>query len=801
MKARRKISMVLAIVALTAVLALGYFRFFNKQDEAFAAEPAYGVQLSAIAASADDAKGFSANKAVNNSGMSGSIGKLRTHGRMPNAMWQTKVLDQEEVSITFDFGKVEPLSEMWVWNYNEPDQKGDAFTARGLKHIQIYYSQDGETWSEWKGKGYPYQLAKAEGSNAQQATNLRDSHAPVEFDGLPARFVKLTAKAVPGEGNWGGKSGHEAVFGLSEVCFYKYVHRPEADGMISAEAVGGDESQETLAVNTVNGYGMSGLLSKKDTHDNDASGATMWLAEPKQGQAAVDAVYDLGGTYPLREMWVWNYNRLDPEHPENDYTGEGMRRIKVFYSLDAVQWTELKGEGFPYELSKADGSAKLDATNLNDEAHSPIQFGDVSARYVKLSVDANDPAGNWSGSKRGFGLSEVRFYCGEGMAAEPAPEWTAMFSNNLEWTGADGIFSIPASGYDQPGGSADEKTLWLFSDTFIGQADPTTHVRTGKLVNNTMAVLNGQEPSPGQMKFYYGDKGEGTTVDAIFKPDVSRVKPEASTGGDGMPAAYWYWLQDGIVLNEQLYLLPILMKHDPNGPAGFQFAIDDVSMIRVPLGGEDGLPQWAQAEQRDTPLFHRPASADAGNHVFGAGIMANTESAGAPSPDGYVYVYGYLDQPSDKQLLVARVKPEQIEQFDKWTYWDGEGWSADIAKAAALADHVSPELSVTPMKEGPFKGSYVLVYQKGTVGSGTAIRVAEHPWGPFGEETVIYANDEASAGQGIFTYNAKAHPHLSKPGELLISYNVNTADGAANMANSDIYRPRWMNLREIKAKE
>lgn len=34
--------------------------------------------------------------------------------------------------------------------------------------------------------------------------------------------------------------------------------------------------------------------------------------------------------------------------------------------------------------------------------------------------------------------------------------------------------------------------------------------------------------------------------------------------------------------------------------------------------------------------------------------------------------------------------------------------------------------------------------------------------------------------KNYITYNAKAHSHLSAPGELLISYNVNAFDFAVN---------------------
>mgnify|MGYP000612110995 CR=1 FL=1 len=45
-----------------------------------------------------------------------------------------------------------------------------------------------------------------------------------------------------------------------------------------------------------------------------------------------------------------------------------------------------------------------------------------------------------------------------------------------------------------------------------------------------------------------------------------------------------------------------------------------------------------------------------------------------------------------------------------------------------------------------------------------------------------------------FTYAAKGHPHLSAPGELLISYIVNSHDFTELVSNSSIYRPQFISV-------
>ena len=193
--------------------------------------------------------------------------------------------------------------------------------------------------------------------------------------------------------------------------------------------------------------------------------------------------------------------------------------------------------------------------------------------------------------------------------------------------------------------------------------------------------------------------------------------------------------------------------------------------------------------QTEVPLHYVPTGGR-GEIIFGAGILANTFEALAPFPDGYVYVYGTQNDPFDKKLLAARVLPGSFTNFSQWRFWNGFDWVADISDVAPLASRVSSELSVSPLSDGRF----VLVFQLDTLGRDVAIRVGNSPIGPFGKHYSVYRCPEPAADNDIYCYNAKAHPHLSKPGELLISYNVNSFEFADHFNNADIYRPRFIRL-------
>lgn len=92
-----------------------------------------------------------------------------------------------------------------------------------------------------------------------------------------------------------------------------------------------------------------------------------------------------------------------------------------------------------------------------------------------------------------------------------------------------------------------------------------------------------------------------------------------------------------------------------------------------------------------------------------------------------MYIYGVRGE--KKELIAARVKPEAIEDFEEWRYWDGSKWN------------------------------------------------------------------QARIDSSFFTYNAKAHPNISRPGELLVSYNVNSFEFFEKIQEyPHLYRPRFIRV-------
>lgn len=352
---------------------------------------------------------------------------------------------------------------------------------------------------------------------------------------------------------------------------------------------------------------------------------------------------------------------------------------------------------------------------------------------------------------------------------EEAKDWTELFIRQSGWFGADGIFSIPLDGKEHHPTGKRSTTLLIFSDTMIGEIVGGSLKPGASMVNNSVAYLQGSNPENDQISFHWAQNESGKPV-STFVP----ASPSAEKGD-------YYWLGDGFVNREKngtIYIFAYRMRN-LDDQKEWSFKEMGLNLIAIPSGSK--MP-FKEQRQLETPFHFEDGS-------LGAGIFVNTKKAGAPNPDGFVYVYGVRGK--EKKLLIARVLPRDFEDFGQWKFWDGETWNTDMNKAAFVCSGVSNELSVSVLPDG----RYALIFQLNGMSSFVGLRLGKTPFGPFGPVIKIWECREPQQ-KNIFTYNAKAHPCLSPPGELLISYNVNAFNFLNEIANSpNLYRPRFIRLK------
>ena len=353
---------------------------------------------------------------------------------------------------------------------------------------------------------------------------------------------------------------------------------------------------------------------------------------------------------------------------------------------------------------------------------------------------------------------------------EEAKDWDQLFRRSSGWFGGDGIFAIPVSGMDntKPG-----KRVILFSDTMIGEIVNDTLKPGFVMLHNSVAVMDGAIPAEKNIKFYW-DKNATGEPESIFIPSTPLSQPKD-----------YYWLGDGFVnldKNSDTYIFGYRIRDtDPTKPFGFEQ--NGSTLIIIPKGSK---PPYKDQRQIDFPFYKKAA----GTPEFGSGIYVNTKNAGAINPDGYAYIYGIRG--TAKNVVVARVKPVDFENFTAWRFWNGKDWGTDMNAVADIAENASNELSVSMLSDG----RYAMFFQVLGVSSTVGMRIGASPVGPFGPVINVFDSKSVLMTKNFFPYNAKAHPSLSNPGELIVSYNVNSFDFFNEIKlYPNLYRPRFLRIK------
>ena len=362
-----------------------------------------------------------------------------------------------------------------------------------------------------------------------------------------------------------------------------------------------------------------------------------------------------------------------------------------------------------------------------------------------------------------------------GIVSHAASEWDEMLRRNSGWIGADGVYAVPLNGVETPGKANETETLFWFSDNIWGKIEDDTLVDNWEMANNCVAYLKGGSPDASKMEYFRRQDAEGKTL-SMFEAKT----PNAAPGE-------YYWLGDGYfnhALDSTIYIFAYRIKNIPGGIYPF----DDVGLSLIALP-KNSRPPFDGQRQLDVPYFFKDSKGQ-GKVVFGISVLANTVGAGAPNPDGYIYVYGIRGP--KRELIVSRVEDKQFENFDQWTFWNGEEWTKDVHSSAALTNRVSNEMSVSFMEDG----RVIAAYQLDTNSPDIMIQAGRRPEGPFQLAKKIWSTPEIYEDLDFYTYNAKAHPHLSKPGELLISYNVNSFDFLDDIKYQPHHlRPRFFTVK------
>ncbi len=340
-------------------------------------------------------------------------------------------------------------------------------------------------------------------------------------------------------------------------------------------------------------------------------------------------------------------------------------------------------------------------------------------------------------------------------SVQPITEYDALFTKEKGWTGADGAYSVSLS---------DTTTLWLYSDTWIGDIINGRH-KDATMINNTIALQSGKNPLSASANFFWQTTKDG-------KP-ASFIKPADGIG--------WFWLYHGVIADGKLYLfLMRTIKTDEKSVWGFKQTGTVLAQIDNP---HDDPMNW-RMKQYNVP-FGRYS--DNGNMFFGSAVMQDKDM---------VYIYGCKEDwkkgIDGRSMIVARVRPSEIEDFGKWRFFNNGQWKKDVNDATELFGGIASEYSVSFQ---PILKKYVVIYTENGMSPNIFMRVSDTPVGPWSKPHKVYECPDCNWHKTYFCYAAKAHPALSGPDDLLITYVCNSTDFWQMASDARIYRPRFLRIK------
>lgn len=304
----------------------------------------------------------------------------------------------------------------------------------------------------------------------------------------------------------------------------------------------------------------------------------------------------------------------------------------------------------------------------------------------------------------------------------------ANFTRSEGWTGGDATYSIPLP---------NNRTLWLFGDTFIDQVNPDRSRPSFRLINNCLVEQNGND-------FTTIQGGTSSTPKAFATPTDD---------------ASWYWPGHGTVQEDTLYLF--MHAFGTGGGGMWDFFRTGVDLLKI-------NPYTFEVYSNERVL-------DGPSVSYGAHVLPDSD---------YTYIYGVLADNPAKYAYVAR---SNSRMDPPWEYYANGQWVLDQKQATSILYDISEQFSVFK-----YEGKYYLLTQHHIFGNEIYIYSSDFPVGPWENRRTVYCTPETEGN--LFTYNAYAHPQFMNNGELLISYNINSFDFNDLLESADNYRPYFVTI-------
>ena len=346
------------------------------------------------------------------------------------------------------------------------------------------------------------------------------------------------------------------------------------------------------------------------------------------------------------------------------------------------------------------------------------------------------------------------------LSVEELPEYNVLFERDSDWIGADAAYSIPLS---------DDRTLWLFGDTIIGDIHDGKRVNTKPFARNSIAIQQGKDPTSASIEFFWGAPQNSNPTPFIVPDD-----------GQG-----WFWFSHGILTSGGLYLFLMQMDTDTAaGPGIFSFKHIGLTLAHVANPNDDPT-EWRITQHKIPWARIAPHN----NLLFGAALL---------QAEDFIYIYGFDEQPKDNGhesfMILARAPKDKLADFNQWQFYANGQWLSDWQQVTPLFP-IGTEYSVSYQK---MLEQYVVVYWDTACcfSKKALLRHASTPYGPWSEPLTLYTCPEMDWHPQNYCYAAKGHPELSYTAdELIITYVANSLDFGQLFSDARLYWPRFLRIK------
>jgi hypothetical protein len=332
---------------------------------------------------------------------------------------------------------------------------------------------------------------------------------------------------------------------------------------------------------------------------------------------------------------------------------------------------------------------------------------------------------------RGYGQSIV----------SPAPEHFNKFTdmNNI-WNAADATISIELP---------NNKTLWLFGDTFAGPrtGDFSMEPSEVKMIRNS-AIIEGEE-----MSFMFSGT-ENNPESWIPDRDTS-----------------FFWPEHAVLEVDTLRIFAVEVFSADNGNPGFNFEV-----------GATHIASFTYPEMEHVSTHPIPSLTDSSMR-FGTQILKE---------DDYTYIFGKKDTTENNWTwplpYLARTEGSVT---GSWEFFAGnDQWSENSDEAVPVGDRpVSETFSVIKNDQA----YYMLTHEIWLVPELYILKSQSltGPWNRTATGGIEKKFAVLESEPDNFTYNLFAHPQFEEDGKILFSVNVNTSDFSSIFDDTRNYRARF----------